>query len=189
MAVRCRILATILSRTGSTRPGVFYDGELIDDELYTALGQFAAGVRIFVLSDSCHSGTVLREGRFAAFGMRPVRPRMMPRDIALRVYMEHEEFYDKLQQRGKDPRSTMRGDRTFDFRVPGQSDQRGRRPERIVHGDAARRVEKRKIRRRLSRLSQGDRQVYAAGANAELFHYRSGQSHIRKTKAVHRVTR
>jgi hypothetical protein len=34
---------------------------------------------------------------------------MMPRDIALRVYMEHEEFYDKLQQqRGKDPRSTMR---------------------------------------------------------------------------------
>jgi metacaspase-1 len=34
---------------------------------------------------------------------------MMPRDIALRVYMEHEEFYDKLQQqRSEDPRSTMR---------------------------------------------------------------------------------
>jgi metacaspase-1 len=79
-----------------------YDGELIDDELYTALGSFAAGVRIFVLSDSCHSGTVLREARFAALGVRPARPRMMPRDIALRVYMEHEEFYDKLQQRGKD---------------------------------------------------------------------------------------
>ena len=77
-----------------------YDGELIDDELYTALGQFAAGVRIFVLSDSCHSGTVLREARFAALGVRPVRPRMMPRDIALRVYMEHEEFYDKLQSNG-----------------------------------------------------------------------------------------
>jgi hypothetical protein len=66
-----------------------YDGELIDDELYTALGSFAAGVRIFVLSDSCHSGTVLREARFAALGVRPPRPRMMPRDIALRVYMEH----------------------------------------------------------------------------------------------------
>ena len=35
-----------------------YDGELIDDELYAALANFAAGVRIFVLSDSCHSGTV-----------------------------------------------------------------------------------------------------------------------------------
>ena len=88
-----------------------YDGELIDDELYTALGSFAAGVRVFVLSDSCHSGTVLkalREARFAALGMTPGRPRMMPRDIALRVYMEHEQFYDKLQQRGKDPRTTMR---------------------------------------------------------------------------------
>jgi hypothetical protein len=85
-----------------------YDGELIDDELYTALGSFAAGVRIFVLSDSCHSGTVLREARFAALGVSPARPRMMPRNVALRVYMEHEEFYDKLQQRGKDPRSTMR---------------------------------------------------------------------------------
>src|SRR4029450_2186924 len=86
-----------------------YDGELIDDELYTALGQFAAGVRISVPPDTCHSGTVLREARLAALGMRPVRPRMMPRDIALRVYMEHEAFYDKLQeQRRKDPRSTVR---------------------------------------------------------------------------------
>ena len=41
-----------------------YDGELIDDELYDALKQFARGVRIFVLSDSCHSGTVLRAAHF-----------------------------------------------------------------------------------------------------------------------------
>src|SRR6266498_58616 len=37
-----------------------YDGELIDDELYAELGRFAAGVRVLVLSDSCHSGTVTR---------------------------------------------------------------------------------------------------------------------------------
>lgn len=85
-----------------------YDGELIDDELYAALGRFAAGVRIFVLSDSCHSGTVLREAHFAALGITPARPRAMPRDVALRVYMDHEAFYDKLQQRGTDPRTTMR---------------------------------------------------------------------------------
>ena len=40
---------------------VLWDRMLLDDELYAALGQFAAGVRIFVLSDSCHSGTVLRD--------------------------------------------------------------------------------------------------------------------------------
>ena len=85
-----------------------YDGELIDDELYAALNKFQAGVRIFVLSDSCHSGTVLREAHFHALGLRPVQPRAMPRDVALRVYMDHEDFYDKLQQRGADPRTTMR---------------------------------------------------------------------------------
>ena len=86
---------------------MFVYGELIDDELYAALKQFVRGVRIFVLSDSCHSGTVLRAAHFFALGLTPVRPRMMPRDIALRVYMDHEEFYDKLQQRGATRRKRM----------------------------------------------------------------------------------
>ena len=84
-----------------------YDGELIDDELYAALKQFVRGVRIFVLSDSCHSGTVLRAAHFSALGLTPARPRMMPRDIALRVYMDHEKFYDKLQQRRTTRRTRM----------------------------------------------------------------------------------
>jgi hypothetical protein len=83
-----------------------YDGELIDDELYAALKQFVRGVRLFVLSDSCHSGTVLRAIQFSALGVTPARPRMMPRDVALRVYMDHAKFYDKLQ-----PRSTRRSKR------------------------------------------------------------------------------
>lgn len=37
-----------------------YDRMLIDDGLYAMWAQFKSGVRIFVLSDSCHSGTVLR---------------------------------------------------------------------------------------------------------------------------------
>jgi hypothetical protein len=37
-----------------------YDGQLVDDELYIELSRFAEGVRILVLSDSCHSGTVTR---------------------------------------------------------------------------------------------------------------------------------
>ncbi len=40
-----------------------FDGELLDDELYGALGAFAAGVRVLVFSDSCHSGTVLKMRR------------------------------------------------------------------------------------------------------------------------------
>src|SRR5262245_35093603 len=84
-----------------------YDGELIDDELYAALKQFVRGVRIFVLSDSCHSGTVLRAIQFSARGVTPVRPRMMPRDVALRVYMDHEKFYDKLQQRSATRRTRV----------------------------------------------------------------------------------
>lgn len=83
-----------------------YDGELIDDELFAALSAFAAGVRIFVLSDSCHSGTVLRDLKFGALGLAPARPRAMPRDIALRVYMDHSDFYDGLQSRSRgDPRT------------------------------------------------------------------------------------
>lgn len=85
-----------------------YDGELIDDELYAALKQFVKGVRIFVLSDSCHSGTVLRAIQFSALGVTPARPRMMPRDVALRVYMDHQKFYDKIQQRSSSSSSRTR---------------------------------------------------------------------------------
>jgi metacaspase-1 len=73
-----------------------YDGQLIDDELYFELSKFAAGVRILVLSDSCHSGTVTRA--------RPAPPppgtraKLMPPDVALRVYAEHQGFYDGLQR-------------------------------------------------------------------------------------------
>jgi hypothetical protein len=38
----------------------FWDRQLIDDELYALWGRFAPGVRIVMLSDSCHSGTVAR---------------------------------------------------------------------------------------------------------------------------------
>jgi len=40
---------------------VLYDSELVDDSLFGALCTFAPGVRIFVMSDSCHSETVTRQ--------------------------------------------------------------------------------------------------------------------------------
>ena len=88
-----------------------YDGELIDDELYTALGRFARGVRVFVLSDSCHSGTVTKVAYYAAraaaggaaagatlAGASEVRYRAMPREVALRTYRAHRAMYDRLQK-------------------------------------------------------------------------------------------
>jgi hypothetical protein len=39
---------------------VLYDRMLLDDELYNAWSKFKPGVRIIILSDSCHSGTVSR---------------------------------------------------------------------------------------------------------------------------------
>ena len=38
-----------------------FDTELVDDSLYGALCRFASGVKIFVMSDSCHSETVTRQ--------------------------------------------------------------------------------------------------------------------------------
>jgi len=40
---------------------VLYDRQLLDDELYALWGQFERDVRILVISDSCHSGTITRE--------------------------------------------------------------------------------------------------------------------------------
>jgi metacaspase-1 len=74
-----------------------FDGQLIDDELYFALSQFAAGVRVLVLSDSCHSGSVTRD-RLPAPPVVGQRPRLMPVAVGRRVYAEHQAFYDKLQR-------------------------------------------------------------------------------------------
>ncbi len=77
-----------------------YDAQIIDDELYLALSRFAAGVRILVLSDSCHSGTVTRARPLTTepLGVLPEqRPRLMPRSVALRTYRDHRAFYDGLQ--------------------------------------------------------------------------------------------
>jgi metacaspase-1 len=73
-----------------------YDGQLIDDELYFELSRFGAGVRVLVLSDSCHSGSVTR-APLVPVTVPGQRPKLMPASVAMRTYREHQAFYDKLQ--------------------------------------------------------------------------------------------
>ena len=76
---------------GKDETWCLFDGQIIDDELYFEYSKFAAGVRILVLSDSCHSGTAVKA--------MPHEPgsRAMPLGVAIRVYRDHQAFYDKLQ--------------------------------------------------------------------------------------------
>ena len=73
-----------------------YDGEMIDDELFNELAGFAKGVRVIVLSDSCHSGTVTR-ARIPETVAGQGRSKMMPPSVAARTYTLHKKFYDKIQ--------------------------------------------------------------------------------------------
>jgi hypothetical protein len=132
MAVRCRIQATILSRTGSTRPGAFTMANLIDDELYTALGQFAAGVRIFVLSRQlpqrhCFAGGEICRARHETSPSANDAARYR----AARLHGARRVLRQVAAGTGQGSGLNHAGDRTFDFRMSGQSDQLGRRSERI----------------------------------------------------------
>jgi hypothetical protein len=74
-----------------------FDGQLIDDELYMELTRFGEGVRVLVLSDSCHSGTVTR-ARPTPMAPGAGRSKMMPPAVAMRTYDKHKKFYDDLQK-------------------------------------------------------------------------------------------
>ncbi|MET0794886.1 MAG: caspase family protein [Polyangiaceae bacterium] len=79
-----------------------FDGQLIDDELVEACSKFSKGVRLVVLSDSCHSGGLLRPSLIGA-PAAPAAPdpagvsRSMPQEIVGRAYRAQQALYDSLQ--------------------------------------------------------------------------------------------
>lgn len=96
---------------GQDETWCLWNRQLIDDELYLLFSEFPAGVRVLVLSDSCHSGTVIRnytEALKAAMAATPIpvaagvasaRAAIMPGikvidpDLSIRVYNKHKDEY------------------------------------------------------------------------------------------------
>jgi len=97
-----------------------YDRMLIDDELFKLFSRFAAGIRIIMLSDSCHSGSVARNmmtrrgvsfdelPRIARGAVEMLAPdgqglkgfnrvRLAPPEKTLAAYMKNESLYRSLQ--------------------------------------------------------------------------------------------
>jgi hypothetical protein len=88
-----------------------YDTELVDDSLYGALCTFAAGVRIFVMSDSCHSETVTRDivrrrdvGRERAIRAPGPNSKQAPLEVTEAEFKANKAAYE-AQSKWWEPRS------------------------------------------------------------------------------------
>ena len=87
---------------------VLYDRQLVDDELYALWAGFDSGVRIFVLSDSCHSGTATRamyEQTLIPMTIErgfmeesSVRTKDLPIPVQEETYRQHRDQYDEIQR-------------------------------------------------------------------------------------------
>ena len=88
---------------------VAFDRQIVDDELYDLWATFKPGVRIFVLSDSCHSGSVNKGitdddvpdpvATAERAAQQEPRFRALPRDKMIATYRKNKELYDGIQKR------------------------------------------------------------------------------------------
>lgn len=78
-----------------------YDGELIDDILFQRWFTFKTGVKIIVLSDSCHSGTVIKNTpRGFKNGREPeLVYKLMPQHVAIQVFDKHKDEYKAFNKK------------------------------------------------------------------------------------------
>jgi len=77
-----------------------FDGQLIDDELYVLWTLFKKGVRILVISDSCHSMSVIKELNGVPQNISK-KIKTAPSEIIQNAYVLNKDFYDSISIKNK----------------------------------------------------------------------------------------
>jgi len=87
-----------------------FDRMVLDDELTEVFAEFSPGVRILVICDSCHSGTILQHNLYERLRTAPevrdlldlpdedyIAYRAAPPEVANATYLEHLDTYGRIQ--------------------------------------------------------------------------------------------
>jgi hypothetical protein len=91
--------------TGSDQTLCLYDQQIVDDQLHADFAAFVTGVRIIMVSDSCHSGSVARALFYETLRAIPElkslvgdgETRALPPALAASVYLSNAAVYDAQQ--------------------------------------------------------------------------------------------
>lgn len=71
-----------------------YDRQLLDDQIYDCLAQMKSGVRVLVVSDSCHSGSVVKDLELAK---RLPQFRYIPPQNVIKTIAANPEIYQNVR--------------------------------------------------------------------------------------------
>ena len=83
--------------SGKNQTWCLYDRQIIDNELYKLWFKFSPGVRVLVISDSCHSGTVIKLTQDSKLIFRETGvAKRIPSSILSKNYLANQEIYDKI---------------------------------------------------------------------------------------------
>lgn len=75
---------------------VFYDRLVLDDEIHNALSAFRPGVKVFMVVDSCYSGTVTR-----MVGTENQNIRFIPSNFAVENFRQNYKYYQREISRAR----------------------------------------------------------------------------------------
>jgi len=84
-------------KDGNDESWCLYDGFFLDDELYALWTRFEESVRILVISDSCHSGTISKVSPSQDLSS-VIISKNFPKLEAKKVYEKNIGFYHKIKE-------------------------------------------------------------------------------------------